>query len=147
MELVRYNPMRDIFGLPYRFNRRFGNFFSPVRRSERSASAWNWNPKVNVADKDDSLVLNAELPGVEKKDITVELNGRVLTLRGERSSDSESKEEKYHRKERFYGKFERSFTLPEGVDPDAIEANHKDGVLTVSIPKPESEKPRKITVN
>jgi HSP20 family protein len=76
----------------------------------------------------------------------VDVRDRVLTLRGERSAENEDKNEKYHRRERFYGKFERSFTLPGEVDPDKIKAEYKDGVLKIEIPKPEGYKPKQITV-
>jgi HSP20 family protein len=85
------------------------------------------------------------LPGVDKKDIVVHVNGRFLTIKGERLSENEVKEDKYHRRERSYGKFERVFTLPE-VDPDKIKAGYKNGVLKIDIPKPGELKPKQITV-
>ncbi|OEU61091.1 MAG: hypothetical protein BA867_14070 [Desulfobacterales bacterium S5133MH16] len=94
---------------------------------------------------DNNIVIKSELPGVDKKDIVVHVNGRFLTIKGERLSENEVKEDKYHRRERSYGKFERVFTLPE-VDPDKIKAGYKNGVLKIDIPKPGEQKPKQITV-
>jgi HSP20 family protein len=110
-------------------------------------SKFNWNPAVDVYDTDNTVVIKAELPGIDKKDLSIDVNGRVLTLKGERSGDNEVKEEKYYRKERFHGKFERSFTLPDDTDPEKIQAEFKDGVLKIEVPKPEEKKPKQITVH
>ena len=91
--------------------------------------------------------MKAELPGVDKKDISIDLNGDTLTLKGERSSENEIKEDKYYHKERVYGNFERHFKLPENVDPEKITAEFKDGVLNIQIAKPELIKPKQITVH
>jgi HSP20 family protein len=102
---------------------------------------------VDIYDNDHNIVIKAELPGVDKKDIVVHVEGRLLTLKGERSSEKEVNEDKYHCRERTYGKFERVFTLPAEVDADKITADYKDGVLKIDIPKPEEQKPKKITVH
>ena len=146
MQLVKWNPMRDVFGVNNRVNGIFDDFFYPSR-SPHAARESNWNPKVDIYDDEHAIVLKAELPGVEKDNIVVDVKGRVLTLKGERSSDSDVKEESYHRRERFFGSFERRFNLPENVDPDKITADYKDGVLKVGIPKPEDIQPRQITVH
>lgn len=147
MELVRWNPIRDIFSLRNHTNRVFGDFYFPTNREEGDLSMWNWNPVVDVYDNDDNIVLKAEIPGIDKKDIEIDVKGRVLTLKGERSSDNEVKEDNYYRRERCFGKFERAFTLPVNVEPDKIKANYKDGVLEIEIPKPEEKKPKQITVH
>jgi len=102
---------------------------------------------VDIYDHDKTIVINAELPGIDKKDIVVDVTGNVLTLKGERSTANEVKNEKYHRRERTFGKFERAFTLPEDVDPEKIQADYTDGVLEIKIPKPEKKEPKKITVH
>ena len=102
---------------------------------------------VDVMDTDDKYIIKAELPGVDKKDITVDVKNRVLTLKGERSSDSDVKEEKYHLKERSWGSFERRFTLADGIDPEKISADYVDGVLKIEVPKPETVAPRRITIH
>ena len=147
MELIKWNPIGDAFGLRNRMNHLFDEFFSPVSRGDRDLSMWNWDPVVDIYDNDDRIVIKAELPGIEKKDIAVDVKDRVLTLKGERSSDNEVKEEKYYCRERTFGKFERSFTLPTDIDPEKIDANYKDGVLKIEIPKPEEQKPKQITVH
>jgi len=147
MELVRWNPIRDTFSLRNHMNRVFGDFYFPTNREEGDLSMWNWNPVVDVYDNDDNIVLKAEIPGIDKKDIVIDVKGRVLTLKGERSSDNEVKEDNYYRRERCFGKFERAFTLPVNVEPDKIKANYKDGVLEIEIPKPEEKKPKQITVH
>ena len=88
----------------------------------------------------------AELPGVEKDKIAIDVNGRVLTVKGERSSDNEVNQDNDYRRERSYGRFERSFSLPDGTDSEKIRAEYKDGVLTLNIPKPESSKTKQISV-
>lgn len=147
MDLVRWNPTKDMFSLRNHMNRLFDDFFVPAKREDAGGSIWDWNPVVDVIDNDDSLVIKAEIPGVDKKDIAVDVKDRVLTLRGERSLDNEVKEEKFYRRERAYGKFERSFTLPAAVDPDKIQADYKDGVLKIEVPKPEGQKPKQIAVH
>ena len=147
MELIRWNPIRDMFSLRHRVNHLFDEFFYPTNRDDGELSMWNWNPVVDIYDNDENIVIKAELPGIDKKDITVDVKGRVLTLKGERSSDNEVKKEKYYRRERTFGRFERVFTLPADVDPDKVKADYKDGVLKINIPKPEEHKPKQIAVH
>jgi len=146
MQLVRLNPVRDMFNFSNRINHVFDNFFYPTNRDEVEFSIRNWNPVVDVYDNDDNFVIKAELPGIDKEDIEIDVKDRVLTLKGERSSENEVKEDNYYRRERSFGKFERAFTLPADVDPDKIKADFKDGVLKIDIPKPEEQKPRQITI-
>ncbi len=147
MQLIRWNPTRDRFSLRNRVNHVFDDFFFPTLRNDEEWSTCNWKPLVDIYDNDDNIVIKAELPGMEKKDIVIDVKGRVLTLKGERSSENEVKEDSYHRRERVYGKFERAFTLPMEVDSDKIKADYKDGVLEVNIPKPEERKPKQITIH
>jgi HSP20 family protein len=146
MDLVRWKPQRELFNWRTPLSRLFDDFLAPTQWSEDSQSLWNWNPAVDIMDNDDHIVITAEIPGVDKKDISVDVKDRVLTLRGERSSDNEVKEDRFYRRERTFGKFERSFTLPAAVDPDNIKAEYKDGVLKIEVPKPEGHKPRQISV-
>jgi HSP20 family protein len=106
-----------------------------------------WNPAVDLYEKDDYFVIKAELPGVDKKDIAIDLKDRVLTLSGERSYENEVKEDSYYRRERSYGKFQRAFTLPAEVDSDKIKAEFKDGLLRIEVPKPEEQKPKQVTIH
>lgn len=147
MNLVRWNPMRDMFSLSDRMNRVFDGFFYPTTRDDESMSMWDWNPAVDIYDEKDHIVIKAEIPGVDKKDITVDIKDRVLTLKGERSSDNEEKKDNFYRRERTFGKFERSFSLPAQVDLDKVKADYKDGILKIEIPKPEGQKPKQITIH
>ena len=147
MHLVRFNPIRDIISLRNRNNNIFDDLFYQNRRGDEKLTMWNWKPVVDIYDTEDKFVINAELPGVDKKDIVIDVKDRLLTLKGERSSEKEVKEDKYHRRERAYGSFERVFTLPAEIDPDQIKADFKNGILKIDIPKPEEQKPRQITVN
>ena len=146
MNLVRFNPLRetDIFSNP--FNGFFdGDFFPTARFGDEGLR--NWKPTVDIYDHDEKITIKAELPGVDKKDIHVDVKDGVLTLTGERSYEHEVKEENYHRKERAFGKFHRSFALPKGLDPDKIDADYKDGVLKIEISKHEEKKPKKVEVH
>lgn len=147
MELVRWNPMRNMFGFRPSMNSLLDDFFLPMRKVDDEKSFWSWNPKVDIYDEDNHIVVKAELPGVDKNDIVVDIKDRVLTLKGERSTDNEVKEDDYYRKERSYGRFERRFALPGDVNTDDIKAEYKDGLLKIDIPKPEQDKPKQITVH
>lgn len=106
-----------------------------------------WIPSVDVRETNDEFVFTAELPGLDKNDVSITLEDNVLTLAGERSFEDEEKKDEFHRIERSYGRFTRSFTLPHEVDADNVAANYSDGILTVSIPKAEKIKPRKIDIS
>ena len=147
MELIKWNPMNEMFGFRRPFNRMFDDFFLPRVTAEDESLTWGWNPVVDIYDNDDKIVIKAELPGVNKKDIEVDIKDRVLTLKGERKADNEVKEDNYYRRESTYGRFERSFTLPAEVDPDKVKADFKDGILKVDVPKPEHKKPKQVTVH
>jgi HSP20 family protein len=125
----------------------FDDFFLPNTTTEDGSLTWGWNPVVDIYDNEDNIVIKAELPGVSKKDIEIDIKDRILTLKGERFADNEVKEDTYYRRERTYGRFERSFTLPANVDPDKIKADYSDGVLKIEVPKPENQKPKQITVH
>ncbi len=147
MQLVRWNPMNEMFSFRRPLSRVFDDFFLPRTTTEDGSLTWGWNPVVDIYDNEDSIVIKAELPGVSKKDIEIDIKDRVLTLKGERSADNEVKEDTYYRRERTYGRFERSFTLPANVDPDKIKADYSDGVLKIEVPKPEDQKPKQVTVH
>ena len=147
MELVKWRPVGNLFRMPHHMNSLFDDFFYPASRREHSQSSWGWHPAVDIFENDTNIVIKAELPGIEKKDIVVDVKDRVLTLRGERASDNEVKEDNFYRRERTFGKFERAFTLPADVKVNDIKADYKDGVLRIDIPKPEVQQPKQITVH
>jgi HSP20 family protein len=147
MNLVRWNPWSEMSTLQNRINSLFNEPFFRSGSEDDQLSLGSWYPAVDMFENDDKIVIKAELPGVDKKDISVEVKDRVLTLCGERNYDHEVKEENYYRRERACGKFKRAFNLPADVDPDKIKADFKDGVLKVELPKPEAQKPKRITVH
>jgi HSP20 family protein len=128
-------------------NHLFDDVFKPAVANDHWLSEWNRQPIVDIYDNDDNIVIKAELPGIDKKDIDIDVKNGVLTLKGERRVDNETKKEKYYRRERAFGRFERAFRLPAEVDPENINASYKDGVLTIDIPKPENQKTKQISVN
>jgi HSP20 family protein len=147
MNLVRWNPWREMNTLQNRFNHLLADSFFQPSRSEDDLSLGTWHPVVDMYDEDDRIIIKAELPGMEKKDISVDVKDQVLTLRGERKYDHEVKEEKYYRRERAYGKFQRAFSLPADVDSENIKAEFKDGLLKIEVPKPEKQKPKEIAIH
>ena len=136
MTLVRWNPARELASMEIdRLNRMFEDFVGSSRA---------WTPAVDIYEtKDREYVIKAELPEMKREDINVTFENSVLTLTGERRAEFEGD---YHRNERFYGRFSRSFTLPATVDGNRINASYKDGVLTVRVPQREEAKPRQIEV-
>ena len=147
MELIRWNPMRDMFSLRNQMNHLFDDAFGSVVRGDRRLSMWNRFPTVDIYDNDKNIIIKAELPGIDKKDIVIDVKDGVLTLKGERSFDNEVREEKYYCGERTFGKFERVFRLPADIDAEKISADYKDGILKIDIPKPEEQQPKQITVH
>lgn len=147
MQLIKWSPTRDLLGLRHNMNSLFDDFFYPTRKSSGDEGFGSWNPAVDIYEESDSLVVKAEIPGVDKEGITVDVKDRILTIKGERNKDNEVKEDKYYRREQTYGRFERAFALPAAVDPESIKAEYKDGVLKVTVPKPEQSKPKQITVH
>jgi HSP20 family protein len=121
-------------------NRLFNSLWDAPVASQR------WVPEMDLVEGEDHYLLKADLPGMKQDDVSIEFNDGTLTISGERSADYERKEKGFFRVERSFGRFSRSLTLPEGVDPDRIEASFHDGVLDVRIPKPEQRKPRRIDV-
>jgi len=137
----------DLFGDLTRMqddmNRFFDEFFGEHRRSP-SGNAWL--PAVDVSETDNEFVVRAELPGMSHEDIDINVQDNILTLKGEKQQEKNEEGENFHRLERSYGSFSRSFTLPTGVNPEDIKANFKDGILEVSMPKAEEAKPKKIAI-
>jgi HSP20 family protein len=152
MSLIRWNPARelaawpsDLFGIQREMNRMFDGFFNRGLQDGDSALT-AWTPAVDIAERDDEYLVKVELPGVNKDDVKITLESNILTIRGEKKQEKETKKENYHRVERSYGSFERSLTLPTTVKSDKIDANYKDGVLMVSLPKAEEAKTKQIEV-
>jgi HSP20 family protein len=147
MNIVRWSPWRRMETFSDRMNRLFDDSHFPTVWVNKEMDLSNWKPVVDIYDHDDKISIKAELPGIDKKDVEVDLKDGVLTIKGERTYENEVNEDKYYRKERAFGKFHRSFHVPADVDPEKITADFKDGILHLEIPKPEENKPKKITVH
>ena len=148
MALIRWEPARELQTIQQEMNRLFGTFFdSPVVAGSNGESGRRWIPAMDLVERDGEYVLRADLPGVDEKDVNVELDDNVLTISGERRSEHEQRKQGYYRVERASGRFSRSLTVPEGVDPQSIRANFENGVLDVRIPKPEERKPLKVAIS
>ena len=148
MAIVRWEPFRDLLSLQERMNRQFDDSFRGARGSDEDwALGGSWAPAVDIYEQDGNIVLKAELPGIDPKDVDVRVENNTLTLRGERKHDQEVKRENYHRVERTYGAFTRSFTLPNVVDTNNIKAEYRDGVLRMTLPKREEAKPKQISIS
>ena len=130
-----------------RFLSLFGRRWPALRvQPDEEFALTGWLPPVDIEENDKEYVVKAELPGIKKEEVKLKVEGGTLTLSGERKAENEDKDKKYHRLERSYGTFQRSFTLPEGTLPDKISAEFKDGVLLVHLPKDEKAKPKAIEV-
>jgi HSP20 family protein len=141
-----WNPFQEFENLLERYSQTGGRGLRKLSDSDLSFA--DWAPSVDIDEEDDKYLIKADLPGVDKKDIEVNLDNGVLSIRGEKHTEKESGKEgsKRHRTERFHGTFARSFTLPTEVRADKIEANYKDGVLNLVIPKAEEARPRAIDI-
>ena len=147
MTIVRWDPLRNVANLQDRINRMFNEAFTTSKGFEDEVSMSSRRPAVDIFDTENAILIKAELPGIKKDDVFVDVKDNVLTIKGKRSFDKEIKEENYCRKERSFGKFQRSFTLPEAIDPATIKANFKNGVLEIKVPKSEGKMPKQISIN
>lgn len=148
MAIVRWlDPFRDLSAIQERMNQIFEDALARSRGRDEGLRTGMWTPAVDIYENNEFVVVKAELPGVEKDRISVEVKEGILTLRGERGFDRELKKESYHRIERAYGSFHRSFSLPVSVDQENVTARFQDGVLEVKLPKKEQAKPKQIEVD
>ena len=145
MAIVRWEPFRDLVTAQREFDRLFREAFSPAA-SEGGVSTRTWAPPVDIYENGDNLVLKAELPGINPDDVEVRVEDNTLYLKGERKFEKEVNEENYHRVERTYGTFARTFSLPNSIDSEKVAASYKDGVLTLTLPKKEEAKPKTIKI-
>jgi len=128
-------------------NRVFNEFFGRGASDEGTWSAGAWSPPVDIYETDQALVIKTELPGFSKDDISIELKENTLFIRGERKRQDEVNESNYHRMERVYGAFQRSFQLPTTVEQDKVQASYKDGILELHLPKVPAVQPKRIAVS
>lgn len=146
--LTRWEPMRELTRLRDEMDRIFESwprFFGRTFGEEGLRGAWM--PAVDIREGKDAIVVTAELPGIDAEDVDVSVQENVLTIRGERRREETREDETLHRVEREYGVFERSFSLPRSADPNKIQANYRDGVLSLTVPKREEAKPKTLKIN
>jgi len=141
MAILKWDPFKDLQAIQDKIDR----IFEESLRG-RDIVSGGWTPAVDIYETDDAIVLEAELPGMNEKDIEVKVEDNVLSIKGERKFEQERKEENYYRMERYYGTFQRSFTLPSNIDTDKIKAEYKKGILKIEMPKKEQAKPKQIKV-
>ena len=145
MTLTRLNPLiNELTTTRDRLNRLFGR--NEAWDTEGALSVADWAPSVDILEKENEILIKAELPGVESKDVAVTLDNNVLTIKGERHLEKDVKKESYHRMERTYGSFSRSFSLPNTVDTGNVRAEYKDGLLTLALPKKAASKSRTVEI-
>ncbi len=140
--LSRWEPFRDMLSLRADMDRLFKSLFGGFPEEREGF----WAPAMDIEEDNDNIMVKAEIPGMKKEDIKVSVRGNVLMVSGERKQEKETKNKTHHRVERYYGKFSRTITLPSDVITDKIKASYKDGVLNITLPKPESKKPKQIEV-
>ena len=140
--MSRWEPFRDMLSLRADMDRLFSSLFGGFREEREGF----WAPIVDIEEDNENITVKAEIPGMKKDDIKVSVKGNMLTITGERKQESETKEKTFHRVERSYGKFSRMITLPSDVEADKVKASYKDGILNITLPKPEAIKPKHIDV-
>jgi HSP20 family protein len=149
MNLIRrqdaWDPFRELVDLQQELSRIVhGRGLAPAQT--QGAEGAEWHPGVDIREEKDRIVVRTDLPGMRQEDISVEVADGTLTIRGERKQEEDTAEGRYHRVERSYGLFVRSFALPEGIDPGAVSATYRNGVLDVTLPKREEVKPKHVKV-
>jgi HSP20 family protein len=146
MNLTKWDPFKELNDMSQRLNRMFGR---PVAHSEAGRDAMttiDWAPSVDISETDNEYVIKAEIPEVKKEDVKVTVEDGQLTIQGERKQEKEEKGKRYHRIERSYGSFMRSFDVPDNVDESKAKAEFKEGMLTLTLPKSEKAKPKALEV-
>lgn len=147
MSIVRFEPFKDLICMQDKMSRLFEDSFLRSMDGEEVAANGAWSPVVDIYEKKDSIVLKAEVPGLEKDDISVVVEENVLTIKGEKKQENEVADDKFLRVERTYGSFQRSFNLSKTVDQDKLKAAYKNGVLMITLPKVPEAKPKQIEVS
>lgn len=147
MTIARYNPWTQPNHFQDEIKQVFERFFSPEESDQSNVVTSQWAPRVDIKEEDKRFVILADIPGVEPKDIEINMDKGILSIKGERKSESKEENAKFTRVERSHGLFYRRFALPESADPDHIAASGNHGVLEISIPKKPETQPRRISIN
>lgn len=146
MAITKWDPFKDLMILRDRMNRLFEDLVTSPRFEDTEIMQSTWSPAVDIYETENELVLTAELPGIDEKDVEIKIEDNTLSIKGERKFEKETKEENYHRIERAYGSFFRSFSLPHYVDQEKISAEFENGLLRIHMPKKAEVKPRKVKI-
>jgi HSP20 family protein len=147
MNLVRWSPFNEMSLLQNQMNRLFeGALHGWPDESNGTTGTTSWVPAADIYESDNELVVNLDLPGIDPKMVDLRVENNVLTIRGERQFEEKQNKDNYHRVERSYGAFGRSFTLSTAVDPEKTRASYKAGVLSIALPKAEAAKPKRIQI-
>ncbi len=144
--VIRWDPFRELEEMSNQMNRLFARRPVGQEGGTEALAVADWAPAVDVSETEGEYLIKAELPEVKKEDVKVTLEDGLLTIQGERRHEQDEKTKKYHRIERSYGRFVRTFSVPESVDDTKVKAEYRDGVLSLSLPKAEKAKPRAIEV-
>ena len=147
MVMKQWNPFQDLSQLQERMNRLFEESISRTRGLEEGVLTGTWSPSVDIHEVDDGLMLIAELPGVSRENLQIDIKENILTLKGERRRDMNVKEENYYRMERYHGPFNRTFTLPDPIESGKVTASLTDGLLEIRLPKMKEKESEPITVS
>jgi HSP20 family protein len=145
MAIIRYNP----FGEVGRLRREMDKLFEDMIGSEKEEdiARGSWFPRVNINERKEDIIVTADLPGLNKDDISINMENKILTITGERKFESNEKDDNYHRIEKVYGKFSRSFRLPDSVSDEGVKAEYKNGELHITLKKREEAKPKSIPIS
>ncbi len=149
MTLIRWNPLSDVSTGVREMQRNISRIFDEFLADTKSGDDTNlfrWNPAIDVAEKEDRYIIEAEVPGMARDDLKITVSGDMLTLSGEKKQEKEEKKKNYHRSERLYGSFSRSFALPGGISSGRVDASYKEGVLTIVIPKSEESRKKETEI-
>ncbi len=144
--LTTRRPIGNLFNLHNEMGRLFGGLLSS-QDSDVNAENASWMPTVDISESENGFEIHAELPGVKESDVNISVSDNLLTIKGEKQAEEKTDEKNFHRVERRYGSFQRSFTLPRQVDTTQIKAGYKDGILTLTIPMSEEAKPTEIPIS
>lgn len=146
MNLIKWDPLSELEAMSSHLNRIFGRPALPGAAAHDMLKMADWTPSVDISETDKEFLIKAEIPGVKKEDVKVTIESGMLTINGERKMEKEEKGKKFHRVERSYGSFVRSFRIPDGVDESKVKAEFKDGVMNVALPKSEKAKSKALEI-
>ena len=147
MNLVKWDPFRELEDVSNRLNRLFGQSLARSESGQNMLAVVDWAPSVDISETDSEYLIKGEIPGVKKEDVKVSIQDGMLTIQGERKQEKEEKGKKFHRIERSYGSFVRSFRVPNDADENSVKAEFKDGMLNVTLAKSAKAKPKAIEVS